>query len=520
MPLVIITGRPCSGKSTFARALVAAATARGADVTLVSEEALGGGESFGGDRARSFASAASEKISRARLKAAVERALTHPRAVVVADGGSGVKGFRYELHVLARNARTPSACAWVGPDVPLCAALTVNAARGGGGQDCGSGLGRSAENIRVEPNGAESAGAGSAGDALSALASSASNAVSSVPLDPTAVTPYGEPSLRDLWARYEAPDARNKWDSPLVRVPLLTAVGARVSTLLLAAAAGVQFASAAAGAAAAGQVPPGGDEGGDACTAWWASQGADGTSTDAAAALAAAASSGPLLTSRFALSAVYTSGALAEAARSRGTAGGAVAEQVGTGGRRAARQHADAAAWLGAVPLEGFSARSAQARSQGAAAVASLLREPDYFAPGFNADPSPADDDGADDVGDLSDFAPWGALHAEGPAAGGEGGEALEAGGAGVGGSGAAPRREEVSQLLPAPLPDTAARSSFRRAPRAAAAPPALTRDGAAEDAAAALPPLPPTTSAGAALEWLVAFCCQCDDAAKARGVC
>jgi tRNA uridine 5-carbamoylmethylation protein Kti12 len=53
----------------------------------------------------------------------VQRALSRATDCVIADGCSLAKGFRYELHILARNAGTPSCCLWVGPDVPLGAAL-------------------------------------------------------------------------------------------------------------------------------------------------------------------------------------------------------------------------------------------------------------------------------------------------------------------------------------------------------------------------------------------------------------
>ena len=111
MPLLIVCGRPCSGKSTFASALCASLSARGCSVELVRE--------LEGEERLKLGSPAGEKVSRARFKAGVERALVSPQTCVVADGCNSLKGFRYELHVVARYARTSSCARGWGPTLPF-----------------------------------------------------------------------------------------------------------------------------------------------------------------------------------------------------------------------------------------------------------------------------------------------------------------------------------------------------------------------------------------------------------------
>jgi len=443
MPLVVLCGRPCTGKTTFARALAAAARAAGLDVALVDDAAAAGdagADADAGAAALPRAGARLDKVARARLRARVERALTHARAVVVADAGNGVKGFRYELWCAARNVGARAAVVWVGPDVRRAAAARAGVAR---------------------------ARAGGA------------------PAPARAV-------LRDVWARFEPPDARNRWDAPLVRVPLAGAAARAGVAALAAAAGGGVGAGAGEGAVADASAPSFWEQcAADAAAAREARErrargelGGEGGAVGGGVLDSASDGDfdddgddggGPFLTSRFELWRVAPAGALA-----RELGGGAGVDAPALAAQRAARQLADAeagyvdappppprgAARYGAVPARGFS----RAAAAGAAPAA-----PDYFAPDFNGDAASDEDDGAGSVANMADFD-------EG------GGEAAET---------AAPR---------AP----AAASSFRRAggaaaPRAAeaAAPPPLSAPApppAAADAAA-------TDAIDNALRWLDAFC-------------
>ena len=368
MPLVIICGRPCVGKSSFARLLSDACVAGGAaNVCLVVEEESGGGSSFGGDRINSYADASAEKVTRARVRAGVERALTDASAVVIADGGHGVKGFRYELFCAARNVGARSTVVWVGPDVPYGVAATVNAVR------C---------------NDVHQVNEGFNGRATS----------------------YSAITLDDLWARFEPPDARNRWDSPLVRVPLVCKAARAGNASLATAAHRGQLSNVPIDFVSLSSIENG--------LSWWEAVAAtinnteddDDVATTTTTTNTRQRRSGPFLTSRFDLGRVISADDLA---RERGT--GAVVEASLGAARRAARRVADANAGYcempfrdqvtatataaaattqryGAVPLHGFSSRVGVSRN-----IA-----PNYFAEDFNAD---IDSDAEDnDIANIADF--------------------------------------------------------------------------------------------------------------------
>ena len=108
MPLVIICGYPCSGKTTFAirlrEYLLEQEGVR--SVVLVNEE------SENQSRREGYKNSASEKNTRGLLKSAVDHALSGD-CVVICDSLNYIKGFRYELHCMARTLRTPHCTVWV-----------------------------------------------------------------------------------------------------------------------------------------------------------------------------------------------------------------------------------------------------------------------------------------------------------------------------------------------------------------------------------------------------------------------
>ena len=424
MPLIIVCGRPCTGKSTVSHALGSYLGQRGLAVEVVSEESCSGAS---GDRGAALASPASEKTSRARFKSSVERCLGSGGAgrVVIADGCNASKGFRYELSILARNAATPSACLWVGSDVSLAVAQGVNGAR----------------------QGREGSSSGSA------------------------PSPYPARCLQDQWLRFEPPDARNRWDSPLLRLPLAAGLG-QASLQRLAAQAlllPLPCAPSARGSSSSSSSS-------SACS-WWAPAGAAEAEPQAAAGGPGAAAV-PLLTSRFALTQLQASSELALAS---GT--GAVVEALGVGARRASRQAADSSAGYGAVPLRGFSAAagrggvgSSSSSLPGGGAAASAAAPPDYFAEDFNGDrrEEEEEEEGGVDIADLRDFEGLEQPFTEGPESGSSDSSSSSA----------------FTAATPA-LPLKAAGSSFKRAtatPAATAAPSAAAPTAAAPTAA---PPQP-----------------------------
>jgi protein KTI12 len=93
-------GHPASGKTSAVADLRARLEAKGRRVVVVDEPGL---------RLRrddAYADARAEKSTRGLLKATVERALYRDGPVVVLDAGNGIKGYRYELWCLARQAQT------------------------------------------------------------------------------------------------------------------------------------------------------------------------------------------------------------------------------------------------------------------------------------------------------------------------------------------------------------------------------------------------------------------------------
>lgn len=159
MPLVIVCGLPCSGKTAVAEAVAAhLREARGAEVVVVNEEALGL------SRSRVYSSAAEEKRARSALRAAVERSVSRRVTVVADTEANHIKGMRYELHCRAREAQTPHCTVFV--DTPPDECRRRNEAREEGSD------GR-----------------------------------------------YEEKAMEDLLVRLEVPDGARRWDKPLFVVP-------------------------------------------------------------------------------------------------------------------------------------------------------------------------------------------------------------------------------------------------------------------------------------------------------------
>lgn len=156
MPLVVISGLPCSGKSTRAKEVVAALQAKCPDKTIV----LLSEHEFGFTASSTPLSVVAEKNVRSALLAATERALSASTTIVV-DASHEIKGWRYQMYCLARAMSTPHAVLRASPASHVCKAW--NAAR-------------------------------------AATAPGLS---------------YDEQTMDQCMARYEAPDDANRWDAPL-----------------------------------------------------------------------------------------------------------------------------------------------------------------------------------------------------------------------------------------------------------------------------------------------------------------
>lgn len=155
MPLVIICGYPCSGKSTRALQLKNYLNeSKNASVTVISEN------DSKYDKNEIYADARKEKEVRAELKSEVQRKLNH-NEIVILDAGNYIKGYRYELFCLSKSIKTTQCL--VHCDVNVDAASEWNSNREGS-------------------------------------------------------ISYSQIVFDELVQRFEAPDSQNRWDSPLLTV--------------------------------------------------------------------------------------------------------------------------------------------------------------------------------------------------------------------------------------------------------------------------------------------------------------
>ena len=152
MPLVVVCGYPSSGKSELASQLKDHLEQHwDCKAHIVSDDY----EKFPRDEC--YASPSEEKQARGALKAATER-LLNTKDVVILDSLNYIKGYRYELYCVVRQLQTVHCVVQCATPAEQCA--TWNASREGKAK-------------------------------------------------------YSEETLTALVQRFEAPDSRNRWDSPL-----------------------------------------------------------------------------------------------------------------------------------------------------------------------------------------------------------------------------------------------------------------------------------------------------------------
>eukprot|EP00823_Brevimastigomonas_motovehiculus_P005268 TRINITY_DN3826_c0_g1_i1.p1 TRINITY_DN3826_c0_g1~~TRINITY_DN3826_c0_g1_i1.p1 ORF type:complete len:278 (+),score=41.12 TRINITY_DN3826_c0_g1_i1:116-949(+) len=154
MPLVVLCGLPCSGKTTRAKELGQYLTDEKCVVQYVDFE------SIGISRNDLYKDSASEKKGNSAVKAAASRYLSEKRVVIV-DYNNFIKGFRYELWCAAREATSTCCVIFCDTTPELCVEW---------------------DNKRAEKD------------------------------------RYKKAILEDLLKRLEKPDANKKWDKPLFTV--------------------------------------------------------------------------------------------------------------------------------------------------------------------------------------------------------------------------------------------------------------------------------------------------------------
>lgn len=152
MPLVLLCGIPCSGKTRRAKELAEYLEDQcpGTPVYVL-------GDDLSTSKDTCYTDSWQEKTIRASLKSSVERHLT-PDSVVILDSLNYIKGYRYELYCLSKHLKTPHCVLLC--ETPVETAKEWNSAR-----------------------------------------------------DPS--LGYSSEVFDELVMRFEAPDSRNRWDLPL-----------------------------------------------------------------------------------------------------------------------------------------------------------------------------------------------------------------------------------------------------------------------------------------------------------------
>lgn len=154
MPLVVVAGLPCSGKTRRSQQLADLFRREQREVHVIQDDL----SALGSSRSLLYASSREEKVARSSLKSRVERALTSDN-VVILDSLNYIKGFRYELYCLSKHLDSTHCVLYCG--TPADTAREWNETR-------------ASERDR-----------------------------------------YSSDVFDALVSRFETPDSRNRWDSPL-----------------------------------------------------------------------------------------------------------------------------------------------------------------------------------------------------------------------------------------------------------------------------------------------------------------
>ena len=110
MPLIIIAGYPCCGKTSFCVKLASYLEAQGVKKVVIINE-----ESENINKRSAYLESFTEKKTRGSLKSAVDH-LLDAESFVILDSMNYIKGYRYELFCISRSLRTPHCCIWVESD--------------------------------------------------------------------------------------------------------------------------------------------------------------------------------------------------------------------------------------------------------------------------------------------------------------------------------------------------------------------------------------------------------------------
>ncbi|OAD55384.1 Protein KTI12 like protein [Eufriesea mexicana] len=155
MPVIIITGIPCSGKTTRTTELQEYFIKAEKNVEVISEINIITKTGF--DRNRFYADSKNEKSVRSDIKSAAQRML-NTNDILIIDGSNYIKGYRYEIYCMTKLYKTPQCTVFC--DIPVEHAWLWNEKR-------------------------------------------------------SKCEQYSRETFDALVMRYETPDTKNRWDSPL-----------------------------------------------------------------------------------------------------------------------------------------------------------------------------------------------------------------------------------------------------------------------------------------------------------------
>lgn len=155
MPLIILCGRPSSGKSTVAHYIQECCTSSGIACEVVTEATIQL------DKNECYKNAYNEKMALGALRSEIERRLQKTK-VLVFDSLNLIKGYRYEIWCLARGAGTRCCLVYVDNPVETCKEWNVKRSTG--------------------------------------------------------ETSYHDDVFDDLASRMERPDSRRRWEAPLYNI--------------------------------------------------------------------------------------------------------------------------------------------------------------------------------------------------------------------------------------------------------------------------------------------------------------
>ncbi|KAI5054597.1 hypothetical protein GOP47_0029742 [Adiantum capillus-veneris] len=158
MALVVVCGQPCSGKSTAVSWLIQALNDTAISIKLISEPSLNL------DRNTSYCGMPAEKNLRGVLRSEVDRSVSK-NTIVIIDSLNNIKGYRYELWCIARAAGIRYCVLYCDTEVDTC---------------------RTWNRVRSEQESSS----------------------------------YDSSIFEDLVRRFEEPDRRNRWDSPLFHLKI------------------------------------------------------------------------------------------------------------------------------------------------------------------------------------------------------------------------------------------------------------------------------------------------------------